>query len=327
MEWFEIARALGAETLTFDKACSAIGPLFARVFSKKPHLGSSIGAFLRRSEFDTIYITAEGLGIRLAPLLRIAGWSGRIVMVVHACISTKRKLAFKALGHSHFAKLVCVSEETRRILVDEVGFPSEKVVFHPNWVDTQFFSVALLEDKASSPEPDYVFSCGLENRDYITLTRAASTLPYPFKIVASGFLGRYGATAEISAANVTVHEARVSYLELRRLYAKCRFVVVPLNPVRYAAGVTGLVEAMSMGKAVVVTASPGINEYVEHGVSGLVVRPYDPDDLARAISELWDHPERCEEMGRRNRAWVESHAALEGYVRQVEGFMAGSPSG
>lgn len=48
-----------------------------------------------------------------------------------------------------------------------------------------------------------------------------------------------------------------------------------------------LLEAMASGvPAVVVDSSPGPLEYVEHGVSGLVVAGRDPEDFAQAIRTL-----------------------------------------
>ena len=126
-------------------------------------------------------------------------------MVVHNCCgSRKTKLAFKAVGQSIFRKLICVSKEQQNLVINRLGFSPEKVQFHYNWIDTDFFCTDQVEDGSS--KRDYVFSCGLESRDYITLKQAASMLPYAFEIVASGFFGRHKSITEITAPNVVVHE-------------------------------------------------------------------------------------------------------------------------
>src|SRR5205823_537160 len=104
-----------------------------------------------------IYVTGEDLGLRLAPLLRLAGWRGRLVVVVHACRSRARKALFRMLGPSAFHALICVCEAQRRILVDELGFPPEKVSVCVNWVDADFYAPLAGQASASG---DYVFSCG-----------------------------------------------------------------------------------------------------------------------------------------------------------------------
>lgn len=51
-----------------------------------------------------------------------------------------------------------------------------------------------------------------------------------------------------------------------------------------------LVEAMAMQKPVIATDAGGVPEIIEHGVSGLLVRPMDVDDLAAKIHVLLNDP-------------------------------------
>ena len=108
---------------------------------------------------------------------------------------------------------------------------------------------------------------------------------------------------------------------LRAAYAAARFVVVSVEAVGYAAGVSTICEAMAMGKAIVATASPGIAEYLEDQVTGLVVPPGDAESLARAIEELWRSPVRCEQMGRHNRRRAETVYSLDRYTSTVARLM------
>ena len=69
-------------------------------------------------------------------------------------------------------------------------------------------------------------------------------------------------------------------------------------------------EAMSHALAVIVSASPGVTEAVDHEVSGLHFEPGDAGALADAIERLArDHALRVE-LGRRARSWVEEHFVL-----------------
>jgi glycosyltransferase involved in cell wall biosynthesis len=233
-------------------------------------------------------------------------------MIVHGLGTAKRRIALR-FAKGAITRVLCLSSEMRRFLVNEIGLPSEKVHVMHNWVDQQFFH-------GSEPgSGDYVLSAGMEARDYPTLRDAASGMPMKFHIVASGFSRKPGYAAAQGAEpkdNVTVGTG-YSYVELRNLYAGARLFVMPLYPVTYAAGVTSVLEAMAMSKPVIVSDSPGIRDYVKDGASGLLVRPGNAAALRSAIAELWNDRFRLEAMGRYNRAWVETELNTAAYVNKV----------
>jgi glycosyltransferase involved in cell wall biosynthesis len=58
-----------------------------------------------------------------------------------------------------------------------------------------------------------------------------------------------------------------------------------------------ILEAMSLGRAIVASDVGGIGEAVEDGVGGVLVAPRDPVQLSRALGELLDDPERRAALG------------------------------
>jgi glycosyltransferase involved in cell wall biosynthesis len=222
------------------------------------------------------------------------------------------------MGHALFTRFICLSSKQRDILVNEVGVPAEKISVLYNPTDAKFFSPP--EQCAAVSQRSYAFACGMQDRDYEVLKAAARLVSFPFEVVASGYNGTI-ADALHGVSNIKVYDRRLTYVELRRLYAEARFVVVPLLPVEHAGGATSLLEGMAMGQAVIVTNSPGISDYLEGGVGAIVVPPHNPRALAQAVSELWADPGRCEDMGRRNRAWVEQRGLFRGYVEKTSAFM------
>lgn len=274
--------------------------------------------FRLRRRYDQIYITSEDLGVRLCPLLRAAGWLGRVTLVVHYA-TAKRRMLLRVAGPRVFRNLVCVASEQSRVLTDQVGIPASKVHREWIWIDHHFYH------PMERPLGDYALSIGAENRDYPTLDAAAATLPYRFHVVASGWSPeiRFSPTSGIrQAGNVTVGRG-YTHLEIRELYAGARFVVVPLRDVPYGAGALSVGEAMAMGKAVVTTRSSGILDHVEDGVTGRVVPVGDPHALAEAITDLWEHPEKAERMGRHNRQRVEQLINMDRYVDRLRQLMPG----
>lgn len=100
---------------------------------------------------------------------------------------------------------------------------------------------------------------------------------------------------------------RVSFLgqltseELARAMARASIVVVP--SVQAASGDQDglpvvLLEAMTLGCAVVASALPGLDEAVTHGESGVLVPAADAEALRTALRELLADPERRDKLGR-----------------------------
>ena len=79
-----------------------------------------------------------------------------------------------------------------------------------------------------------------------------------------------------------------------------------------------LLEAMAMEKPVIASRVGGIPEVVEHGVTGLLVDPNDPDALAAALISLIEDPGRRDLMGEAGRQRVVAQFCLERTVAAME---------
>jgi glycosyltransferase involved in cell wall biosynthesis len=90
--------------------------------------------------------------------------------------------------------------------------------------------------------------------------------------------------------------------------------VVPLLETDFQAGVTTLLEAMAMGKAVVVSDTAGLRGLVEDSVTALTVPPGDPWALRNAVVRLLANPRERARLGANARASVESNFALDAYA-------------
>jgi len=90
---------------------------------------------------------------------------------------------------------------------------------------------------------------------------------------------------------------------------------MPLYPVNFQAGVTAILEAMAMGKAVLCTRTPGQTDVVIEGETGLYIPPGDPAALRQAIEHLLAHPEEAARMGANGRNIIETRMSLDRYVQ------------
>lgn len=66
-----------------------------------------------------------------------------------------------------------------------------------------------------------------------------------------------------------------------------------------------VLEAMSMGRAIITTDAPGCRETVEPGKNGILVPPRDANALYQAMMTFVDNPSRAQKMGQESRKIAE----------------------
>lgn len=80
---------------------------------------------------------------------------------------------------------------------------------------------------------------------------------------------------------------------------------------------SSMLDAMACGTPVVGTRAGGIPEAVEHGRTGLLVRPHHADELAAAIIRLLKEPALRAQLGAAGRAHVEAEFSVERMVERT----------
>ena len=65
----------------------------------------------------------------------------------------------------------------------------------------------------------------------------------------------------------------------------------------HSGGQQTFLNAMAMGKAVIVTDPEGAKDYIENGVDGILVPASDPDKLRYNIEKLINNPDLVEKIG------------------------------
>ncbi len=163
---------------------------------------------------------------------------------------------------------------------------------------------------------DYVYSGGRSGRDYATLFKAVEGLKYPLVVNARPFnLRGLGIPANVQVNDLIPHD------QYRDQNWNARFVVVPLQSVNEAVGLTAILNAMAAGKAVICTDLPGPSEYIIPGETGLLVPEGDVAALRDAIVYLWERPEQCRELGYRARAIFAAHYTFSAFSHRVVSFL------
>ena len=330
-EYLILADRLGGDLYTFHDLAGggALVSLAQKIGG--PLMGLAVLGVLRGGRAPFIYVSGEDIGMRLALLHRLLGRKRKIVAVVHNIDTNARRKIFRTIGSSPYLKVIALATSQVKVLTGAIGFEAGSVTFLPTNIDQRFFrGDAPPPPPRGADEPpkvlpvadSYALAVGMESRDYPTLQRAMAMPQFShirMHVVASGWspgAGYAPASGISDASNITVG-SRYTSQELRALYAGARLVVFPLNEVTYAAGVTGMMEAMAMSKAVVASDTPGIRDYTRDGKCGAIVPCRDADGLGAAIAKLWDDPSLAQAIGNDNRRWVEVTATTELFVESI----------
>jgi glycosyltransferase involved in cell wall biosynthesis len=278
--------------------------------------GLAILAWLRRAEFELLCTGNENVGLLLAALLRPFRKRPKVVTMNHHLSHKWKARVFRGLGLEVTTDaIICLNEFQATFALAKLLVDPKKIlqVRYGACVDGSFFSPRELQN----PNP-YVLSVGREGRDYQTLVEALLSLDIAATIVASGMRSpaEYPSPLPESDNQISVR-AGLNCLALRELYAGAAFVILPLHDVEYPAGITTIMEAMAMGKAVIATRSRGISEFIEDGETGLWANAGDAEDLREKILYLWNNPVIAQRMGVTARAAITERVNLNRYVEEI----------
>ena len=296
-----------------------ISGLRGRIYKRLPiGTAQALEAFSRRHHYDALVSWGERFGLPLAGALKLTR-SRTPHVALFSWISTPRKAAALRRVHSHIHRLVVWSSVQYEFAVNTLGIPASRVVELRWLVDQQFW-------RPMGRATDMICAVGREMRDYATLVEAVRDWNVPCHIAAKVDWDKRDPwmtdLRDPSSLPPHITFGSKPLPELRALYARSRFVVLPLYPTDTDNGVTAMTEAMAMGKPVICTRVEGQRDLLQDGVNGLFVPPRDPRALRQAIEYLWDHPEVCERMGREGRKHIEQSHTLERFVDGVEQAVA-----
>jgi glycosyltransferase involved in cell wall biosynthesis len=345
-DFFELQGILNADVV--DHGIVQSHPtwrMLSRVFGAS--VTQALIAFTQHHTYDRVITDGEHIGIPLALLLRLSPRRVRHLTIGHLLSTRSKRRIFRWLRPQQRIDIVALhASQQRRIAVEELDVPASSIRLVPYGVDSTFWTCTT----PPRAEP-LICAVGLEYRDYPTLIDSVRGLPVELVIAAGSRWSRHRDQSDRTNLPPNVTITSLNYEALRRLYADARFAIVPLRQVANQAGITVILEAMSMSRAVVVTATTGQRDAVRgrmvtaggigtelHGgpnafgvtgpvateETGLYVPPADPAALRRAITHLLEQPAEAERMGRAGRRLVEEEMNLDRFVERLAALATGS---
>ena len=289
----------------------------------------ALEAFRVRRDYDVVFAWgAEPVAMPFALLLELGPGQGAVRDAVQLGVAAQEKAWFLRLVHSHITTLILPPPTQHEFAVTRLGIPAHKVVEIPWSVDADFWQ------SPSGSQPDMICSVGREMRDYETLVKALDGTGIPCHIAAVLARGRsdqwrraLGDSAEKVELPSNVTVGSKNPVELRELYARSRFVVLPLYQSDTDNGITCLLEAWSMSLPVICSEIDGQRGAIDHGQNGLFVPVGDAESLRKVIVDLWASPGESARMGVEGRRTVIEHRQQDRFVREVGDVIRAAASG
>jgi glycosyltransferase involved in cell wall biosynthesis len=284
--------------------------VWARLLRRMPfRIAQALEILRRRRDFDAVLTWGERDAVRVGVLMLLLRRRPAHVAILF-WISNWRKALPLRLVHRGIDRMIVGAPLQYRFALDALRLRERKVVQIPWAVDARFWRP--LPNPAAA---DTICAVGLEMRDYDTLIAALRPLEIPCHIAAGSRREAGGLDGTQVPDRITV--GRKSMVELRDLYVRSRFVVVPLLPTDSDQGVTTCLEAMAMARAVICTETDGQAGVLEDGVNSILVPPRDEAALRRAIERLWADPDLCARLGAAGRRLVEERYAEDRVVPRI----------
>jgi glycosyltransferase involved in cell wall biosynthesis len=283
----------------------------------------------RIQQADVLISTVDTVGLPLAMLKYLGVLKTPLIYISQGlayrmeALSPRKPLnRFLRTSYARFLqsvdRVVVLGDGAAQPLIDLFALSPDRVSVLPFGMDGEFWKPAVQPGKGS-----YILSIGSDlARDYPTLLRAMNEDEQELRIVT-----RQKLPEELLSEAVHIGSNYTS-LELRELYRKACFVVIPLKDVDQPSGQSATLQAMACGKAVILTRTQGLWEpdQMRHLENCYLVEPGDVSGLRQAIRYLSDHPGEVMRIGQNARRTVEERystrrfaAGLERQIKQVMG--------
>jgi glycosyltransferase involved in cell wall biosynthesis len=310
-EFLELEETHGVDLLDWSRLTPR--PRRRSIGTSLTHVRAALG---RVRDYDVVLSDGEHVGIPLALALAQLRIDVRHVVIGHHLDTEAKRRVFRTLRPGRGIDAILVHSRNQLPLLHRtLSVPASSLHVVPYGVDTSFWAPV-----GAPEEDDLVVSVGREHRDYETLLAA---LPSTSRlIIADGSPFSPNANRR-DPEQWPAHVVRRAFdpVALRDLYDRAAVVVVPVIETTFPAGITTLVEAMSMGKAVIVTGTSGLAGVVSHDAA-VVVPPGDHIALTRALRELLADPQRRRALGERAREFANRMHSLDVYGKHLVGQLA-----
>lgn len=268
------------------------------------HLDQQVRVLFQLDEIDVIYAPFAAANTKFLLVLKLMGIiKVPIIAVIHYPLlgSNSKSNIVRSIGRNFvkgFDRLVFISHKIKEENVKIFSLPSDtngERFVHMDWgAEASFYKdINVLPNNG---EEDYAISVGQTDRDFDTLIEAFKNIDFKLRIYSKpGYVPR----VKDIPSNVEIFTSGVTYKELLGIYKNSRMILICFKMTQQSTlGMTSLLDAMAMGKPVVITE----NEYLDVNANvekiGYTVAEEDVNGWVEKINLLLSDAAMCIEFGK-----------------------------
>jgi len=246
-----------------------------------------------------VFALIEGLG---RPFMPAESWG-------HAASSLIAQGLYR-IGLRNSTRVFLLNPDDLRQFIEEKYIPRQKaVLLNGIGIDLDYYAPAQV------PEPSRIRFLMVARllkdkgvREFIAAAKVVRSQYRQVEFVLAGDLDDNQSSVTPEELDAWRKEGVVNYLgqveDVRPLYRDCHVFVLPSF---YREGVPRtLLEAMSTGRALITTDSPGCRETVKDGYNGFLVAVKDVPALSEAMKRFVSSPDLIAGMGKQSRQYAQT---------------------
>ena len=180
--------------------------------------------------------------------------------------------------------------------------------------DLNFFNYDEL--KKSNDVDTYILCVGYSKRDWKTLVSAYRTIDTKIKLRIVGKVN-----SEYSSISGVEQIPFLPIKDLINQIYNARFCVLPLEYFNYSYGQMTLLQQMALGKCVLVSKVPSIEDYVEDSITAILYKPGDVMECRIKLKRLLDNDYLRENISRQGNEYLRLKCNEKVMAHEIENYL------
>jgi glycosyltransferase involved in cell wall biosynthesis len=268
--------------------------------------------------FDIVIGAESGIAFTLAAEKLRKQWCGTLIGIHCGFLHYYYNKMTIHLTRLLFAQMYsCLfGEGEKPIIQKRYKVPNESIEVIPFGVDTKFWR----PDEGSHEKHPYILAVGNDfQRDYALLIEIAKLIDMRIKVITERDVPA-DIPPNVEVIRGSYRNTGLSDLQLRELYRKALFTVIPLKPSFQPSGQSVALQSMACGTPVIMTKTEGLWEhrYLRDMENIVFIHSNKPEEWAGTIDRIIADQELLKRIGEAALRYVSMHGQSERYTDRLE---------